>query len=413
MAMDKETIKKIQSILGTDADGVWGPKSQAALDAWTVDDDSPKAKTIEIPMYKKAPVAHDLNNNYMKSLLNKMDNGGTMYNYNVAKDLDPNMVIDDFSAPELNVKPNRNAARIAEITQRLEEIQKEKARLQNGGLEEAMGKYKYLYDADPSTYMQYKQNLRTAEQTEKIRKATEDATKASNLQSQWKQNGIDMEVANYDLAAAQNEFKNAQGNNDSNGMQNALLKMKQAQAKKNRLSRENDILRSKLFKDLEVGEVKDNTDYSEYEKGIAGADDVSKLQRAVEATKKSIAVDNVSIKKEDKAKFVEEKTAELDEQEAAIKNSPLSEDNKTKLLAIVEDSRKALKDYGKPSGKGGQGVKLTKEDYGKKILLNGQLRNQTALVALGEKTLKDAKAFYPEYAAQLDAAINEAVMQKK
>lgn len=349
---------------------------------------------------------------FLTNLL-RADNGGRMYNYDVASGMDPKMVVDDFSAPEMPMQPSRNMARIAEIDKRLAEIKKEKERLQNGGLEEAMGKYKFLYDADPSTYMQYKQNLRNAEQTEKIRKATEDATKASNLQSQWKQNGIDMEVANYDLAAAQNEFKNAQGNNDSNGMQNALLKMKQAQAKKNRLSRENDILRSKLFKDLEVGEVKDDTDYSEYEKGIAGADDVSKLQRAVEATKKSIAVDNVSIKKEDKAKFVEEKTAELDKQEAAIKNSPLNEDNKTKLLAIVEDSRKALKDYGKSSGKGGQGVKLTKEDYGKKILLNGALRNQTALVALGEKTLKAAKAFYPEYAAQLDAAITEAVMQKK
>ncbi len=302
------------------------------------------------------------------------------------------------------------SARIAELEARLSEIAKERKAFD---MEAEMGKYKFQYDADPSTYMSYKQNLRTAEQTEKIRKATEDATKMSNLQSQWKQNGIDMEVANYDLASAQNEFNVAKGNNDAAGMQSALLKVKQAQAKKNRLTKENDVIRSKLFKDLNVNDVKDDTDYSEYENSIAGADDVTKLQSAVEATKKSITVDNVNINKKDKAKFIADKTEELDAQEAQIKQSPLNEANKQKLLAVVEESRKALKDYGKPSGKGGQGVKLTKEDYGKKILLNGQLRNQTALVALGEKTLKEAKSYYPEYAAQLDAAINEAVMQKK
>lgn len=302
------------------------------------------------------------------------------------------------------------SARIAELEARLSEIAKERKAFD---MEAEMGKYKFQYDADPSTYMGYKQNLRTAEQTEKIRKATEDATKMSNLQSQWKQNGIDMEVANYDLAAAQNEFNVAKGNNDAAGMQSALLKVKQAQAKKNRLTKENDILRSKLFKDLNVTDVKDDTDYSEYEKGIAGADDVTKLQSAVEATKKSIAVDNVNINKKAKAKFIADKTAELDAQEAQIKQSPLNEENKQKLLAVVEESRKALKDYGKPSGKGGQGVKLTREDYGKKILLNGQLRPTVALIDLGEKTLKAAKALWPEYETQLQAAINDAIMQGK
>lgn len=350
-------------------------------------------------------------NEFLTNLLRS--EGSKMSDYNVAKDMDPNMVVDDFSAPSMPLQPSRNMARIAEIDRRLEEIKKEQERWNNGGFEESMGQYKYLYDADPSTYMSYKQNLRNAAQTEKIRKATEDATKASNLQSQWKQNGIDMEVANYDLASAQNEYKTAQGNNDAAAMQNALLKMKQANAKKNRLSRENEILRSKLFKDINLGDTKDETDYSSYEQGIAGTDDISKLQRAVSATNKSITVDNVSIPKQKKAQFVAEKTKELDEQEAKIKNSPLSEDNKTKLLAVVEESRQSLKNYNKPVGKGGQSTKPTKTDYDKKILLNGQLRNRTALVALGEKYLKAAKEFYPEHASELDAAIQDAVMQGK
>lgn len=316
---------------------------------------------------------------------------------------------DEFVKPDM-LQPRRDTARIAEIEKRLAEIAEEKKKY---SLEEDMGKYKFLYEGDPSTLTSYKQNMRNAAQTEKIRKATEDATKASNLQSQWKQNGIDMELANYDLASAQNEYKTAQGNNDAAAMQNALLKMKQANAKKNRLSRENEILRSKLFKDINLGETKDETDYSSYEQGIAGTDDISKLQRAVSATNKSITVDNVSIPKQKKAQFVAEKTKELDEQEAKIKNSPLSEDNKTKLLAVVEESRQALKNYNKPVGKGGQRTTPTKEDYDKKILLNGQLRNRTALVALGEKYLKAAKEFYPEHASELDAAIQDAVMQGK
>lgn len=302
------------------------------------------------------------------------------------------------------------SARIAELENELAEIRKQRASLDT---EAEMGKYKFQYESDPSTYTTLMQNRRTAAQTEKIRKATEDATKLSNLQSQWKQNGIDMEVNKFDLASAQNEFNTAKGNNDKTGMETALLRIKQAQAKENRLKRENDILRTKLFKDLDVKDIKDTTDYSAYENNIAGADDVTKLLGDVEATKKSITVDNVRIPKTQKAKFVTDMTKKLDGLESAIKSSPLNAGAKEKQLAEIEESRKALKGYGKPEGKGGQGTEPTKEDYAKKILLNGSLRNQTALVALGEKTLKAAKEFFPEYTAQLDDAIEEAVMSKK
>lgn len=302
------------------------------------------------------------------------------------------------------------SARIAELENELAEIRKQRASLDT---EAEMTKYKFQYDADPSAYTTLMQNRRTAEQTEKIRKATEDATKLSNLQSQWKQNGIDMEVNKFDLASAQNEFNTAKGNNDKTAMETALLRIKQAQAKENRLKRENDILRTKLFKDLNVGDVKDTTDYSAYDNAIAGADDVTKLLGDVAATKKSITVDNVRIPKTQKTQFVTDMTKKLDYLESEIKSSPLSVAQKEKQLAEITESRKALNDYGKSVDNGGQPTEPTKEDYAKKILLNGSLRNQTALVALGEKTLKAAKEFFPEYAEQLDAAIEEAVMSKK
>jgi hypothetical protein len=299
------------------------------------------------------------------------------------------------------------SARIAELENELAQIRERKAKLNT---EADMGKYKFVYDADPSAYMGYKQNLRSAAQTEAIRKATEDATKLSNLQSQWKQNGIDMEVNNFDLASAQNEFNVAKGNNDKAGMESALLRIKQANAKKNRLNRENDILRSKLFKDLDVEDVKDTTDYSEFDNNIAGADDVTKLLGAVEATKKSITVDNVSIPKTQKAQFIVKKTKELDDLEAKIKASPLNAEKKEQQLAEINEAREALKGYGKPAGKGGQGVKLTPEEEkanAEKAVFNadGSMKNPAQLSKLGAKTLR---AYQQKYGWNLKAGIDRA-----
>jgi hypothetical protein len=115
-----------------------------------------------------------------------------------------------------------------------------------------MGEYKFLYDADPSTYTTYKQNLRSNEQTNAIRKASEDATKASQAQTAWRQLLIDEETAKYDAQAAQNRVNEAKQSGNAQAYSEAMTELSRINAKINRLNRDKDEYRNRFAEMLGV-----------------------------------------------------------------------------------------------------------------------------------------------------------------
>ena len=288
------------------------------------------------------------------------------------------------------------SARIAELERELAEIRKQKAQFSEEG---EMGKYKFLYDADPSTYMNYRQNMRNAEQTEKIRKATEDATKASNLQQLWKQNNIDIETTKYSLEAAQQAYGQAKANNDQAGMEKADLEIRRQQGILNRLGKQQKQLSSQLFKDFDFGEdvetVGNGADNAtkkaskSLEEDKAVADDVEILSRKIKDIKARVKTDNVSIDQTEKDENVRVWSKELDELEKSVNASPLSEANKTPLLEDIRDTRETLRNYAKPGNKGGQVVKPDEVAEAKKAVYkaDGSMKNRTQLLSLGEEKL--------------------------
>jgi hypothetical protein len=109
-----------------------------------------------------------------------------------------------------------------------------------------MGEYKFLYDADPSTYTTYKQNLRSNEQTNAIRKASEDATKASQAQTAWRQLLIDEETAKYEKMEAENKVRAAQQSGDAAAYRDAKDGLSRLNAKMNRLAKDKDEYRNRF-----------------------------------------------------------------------------------------------------------------------------------------------------------------------
>jgi hypothetical protein len=109
-----------------------------------------------------------------------------------------------------------------------------------------MGEYKFLYDADPSTYTTYKQNLRSNEQTNAIRKASEDATKASQAQTAWRQLLIDEETAKYEKMDAENQVRAAQQSGDAAAYRDAKVGLSRINAKMNRLAKDKDEYRNRF-----------------------------------------------------------------------------------------------------------------------------------------------------------------------
>lgn len=298
------------------------------------------------------------------------------------------------------------AERIAQIKKRLAEIAEEKKKYD---VEEAMGRYKFLYDADPSVLTNYRQQKRTEKMNADMRKATEAATRESNLQTAWKQNGIDLEVAKYDLAAAQNAYNEAHGNNDVSAMNRAMTDIKRAKAKFDRVSRENDILRDKMMKTLGIAQGDEqklesdvqDVDYGhDFNKDLADAEAIKTLDGNLELLDKDIVVDNISVDKKTKLANVQKWLADIEKAKKDVDASPLSTEQKNARNTKLADLEAKVRAYAKPKGKGGQGTKITKDDYEKAIAG----KNDLELADLGYaylKAAKDAGVAVPDRALKL------------
>ena len=284
--------------------------------------------------------------------------------------------------------------RIAEIKKRLEEIAAEKKKYNQ---EEEIGKYKFLYDNDPSVLMNYKQNLRNAEQTEKIRKATEDATKASNAQTAWKQNAIDLEAAKYDLASAKDAYNSAKASGDENGMRKAVLDIQRAQAKLNRTNAEQTQLRNKFAKQLELTDIAEDKaldDVSNVQTGIDLEGDISRVNNIKklkgESTRlgKDYEKPGYAIPKSERNAKYQKGVEEVAKFENDVNNSDLDENTKQDLLTSLDELKRKVETW-RPGSKDPSRppVVMTKEDYEK--ALNGL--NMTQILAKGVKWLGAAK----------------------
>lgn len=287
---------------------------------------------------------------------------------------------------------NPNSARIAEIDRELAEL---RSKLDSTNVEEAMGRYKFLYDNDPSVLMNYKQNLRNEKLNKEIRKSSEDATKASNLQTAWKQNGIDLEVAKYDLAAAKNSYNEAKGAGNPEAINRAAIDLERAQAKYNRIAKENETLRGQMMTALgidigdetELQTVDSNPAGTSIDTDIADADAIKKLDGSLDRLDKEIVVDNVNVDNKTKAENVKKWRADIEQAKKDVESSSLSTEQKEARKTKLADMEAKVRSYAKPSSKGGQGTSMTKEDYEKAVAG----KNDIELAKLGYSFLLAAK----------------------
>ena len=244
--MSRDEIRKLQKIIGTDVDGIWGSKSRAAYSVWLDKGSKPAEPEFS---FDGEPVSGYTKEEFEQNL----SSNGNMFGSDPYRDRHPDAKAgfhpeDSFVAPQIEMLYDKST-RIAEIQRRLDEIKREKEKYD---MEGKMGEYKFLYDADPSTYMSYKQNLRSNEQTNAIRKASEDATKASQAQTAWRQLLIDEETAKYDAQAAQNRVNEAKQSGNAQAYSEAMTELSRINAKINRLNRDKDEYRNRFAEMLGV-----------------------------------------------------------------------------------------------------------------------------------------------------------------
>lgn len=284
---------------------------------------------------------------------------------------------------------NPNRARIAEIDKELDKLT---AQLSSFDLEDEIGKYMFLYENDPSVFTNYRQNKRTAQMNAEMRKATEDANKASNLRAAWKQNGIDLEVAKYDLLVAQHALNEANAAADSEAVTRSETELDRAKARYNRLSAENKTLKDQMIQSLGVSigdeaELKDVAqqvlDENSHKNRHVAAEAMQKLDGELDRLDKTIVVDNIPIQKNDKINKINEWKKSIEDAKTKITESNLSTKEKNDRLSKIIELEKKVRDFAKPANKGGQGEVTVKDKAYYQKILDGLTRS-----SLEEKGLK-------------------------
>ena len=162
----------------------------------------------------------------------------------------PGSRVQQVSAMGAAVKEyNDRDARIAELEKELAEIREQKKSLD---VEADMGRYKFQYDADPSTYTNVMQSRRNAEDTRRIREANEKATAKSQDQSALKELGTGMFTAYYAIQSAENALKEAIESGNPVAIRNAKTTLSQEKALYKKHKDQYDLLAAKVMKDLGV-----------------------------------------------------------------------------------------------------------------------------------------------------------------
>lgn len=227
--------------------------------------------------------------------------------------------------------------------------------------EEEMGKYKFQYDADPSTYVNVQQSRRNAAATEAIRKSNEEKSDRQSVIDALKSNALELDNQRFVLAAAQRKYDEANAQRNTQAMKDAGAELNRQRAVFNRLQRDNELLRNKAAQWLYDGEVAaeriDDTAMDESMKAdIESSEEFNKKQTEVGRIDSS--VNNMSIPGKQKAAYVAETRKTLDRFEDEVKNSNMLEKDKRDLYDLIDKKRKELEDYARPGSKGGK-----KTDY--------------------------------------------------
>lgn len=323
---------------------------------------------------------------------------------------DPWQYGDRASAAMVGADPGLTdrTSQIAELDRKIAEL-KSRISSKYGDIGDPVSRYRFVYENDASGYQNAVQGDRSHRQAKELadinhRHAMElqgAAQKKTDVQQKldaWKQNAIEMDNARYSVAHWQQQLTAAKNAHDTKAYDNAKIELDRANAAYRRAMRNNEALQKQvgsIFGLPQEGE--GEGDSQGLHVSVPAGDTDRERMEAFNAMTNELdlidaSVDNMPVDKKAKAQFIADKTAQIDDAEKRIRNSDMLQGDKKALLELVAEKRKALKEYAKPQGKGGQGTKMEKGNWVKATmsLTREQLGAKTD--AYLKDTVKDYKA---------------------
>lgn len=265
------------------------------------------------------------------------------------------------------------------------EIAKYKQELASYDTESEMGKYKFVWEGDPSTYTTVQQNKRNAEETRKIREASEAATKASNAQTAWKQLALNMEDEKYKLASAQNRANEAKATGNRSAYIEAMTDVKRSEAALTRFQREQAEYRKKFANMLGVAleddtKAQDVAYNGEGDKNLEGIGIYEQLKANLDNGKTELRNRPKKMSKQEKSKIINNAKNNLANfRQTASGLTFLNPQTKSELDKSITEYEDSIPKFSKS-----QPTVMTQEEFGKKTYAQ--------LVAMGLKTLRQYQA---------------------
>lgn len=265
--------------------------------------------------------------------------------------------------PSLEDRTNR----IAELDKKIADL---KNRIANWDGEGAIARYRFVYENDPSIYTQRFQSERSHKHALDLQKESQKKTDVQQKMDAWKQNSIDMDNARYSVAHWQQQLTAAKNAHDTKAYDNAKIELDRANAAYRRALRNNESLQKQVgsifgFPQEPENPAKETVQGGEVDQDRVAMENFNAMKNELDLIDAS--VDNMPVDKKAKAQFIAEKNAQIDEAEKRIRSSDMLEADKNGLLKLAAEKRKALKDYSKPQGKGGQGTKMEPGDWAKSV----------------------------------------------
>lgn len=261
------------------------------------------------------------------------------------------------------------------------EIAKYKQELASYDTESEMGKYKFVWEGDPSTYTTVQQNKRNAEETRKIREASEAATKASNAQTAWKQLALNTEEEKYKLASAQNRANEARATGNRSAYIEAMTDVKRSEAALTRFQREQAEYRKKFADMLGVSleddaKAQDVAYKAEDDDNVKGIDIYEQLKADLDKGKKSVLrTRDTKMKSKEKEDIINDAKKNLPKYKKTAEGfNFLNPQTRSELDTKLTEYEDAITKFSK-----GQGTVMTQEKFNK--------MGYAQLKALGLKTL--------------------------
>lgn len=303
-------------------------------------------------------------------------------------------------------------ARLREID---EKIAKYKQELASYDTESEMGKYKFVWEGDPSTYTTVQQNKRNADETRKIREASEAATKASNAQTAWKQLALNTEDEKYKLASAQNRANEALATGNRSAYIEAMNDVKRSEAALTRFQREQAEYRKK-FADMLGVALEDDTKAqdvaynAEGDDNVKGIDAYEVLKTELDKGKKNLLrIRPKKMSDPQKQNIINEAKNNLAKHKKTAEGLKfLNPQTKAELETMITEYEDAI-----PKFKKGQGTVRDKAFYQNYLESNPTLTANQLTLKFSLKELEDMRDKYGLSHANLDKAIRIAGGPKK